>query len=189
MASRRRVQPRGAQVVRRVLDCTLHELSRVGLARLSVARVARQAKVNKTSVYRRWPTKRALAQAALAHALEQGEPIGDLGSLEAELLALTRRVAGFLSSPAGAAVVRTLFVEDATALRTLARKSWGGQGAEVAAIVARARARRELTKTDDVELLFFSLAGALLHRRVVEDATLGEHWLRRVVRFHLRALG
>ena len=51
------VQVRGPRLVEKVLQVTLEEVGRVGFAALSVETVAALAGVNKTTIYRRWPTK------------------------------------------------------------------------------------------------------------------------------------
>ena len=66
---------RGAPVVHAVLEATLDELGLVGYGALSVEQVATRAGVNKTTVYRRWPTKAALVERAdgcLYHAKRHG---------------------------------------------------------------------------------------------------------------------
>ena len=52
-----RVGGRSERVVRDVLDASAKELARVGYAALRMDDVAAAAGVNKTTVYRRWPTK------------------------------------------------------------------------------------------------------------------------------------
>lgn len=56
---------RSARVVQSVLDATLEVLCEQGYGGLSVEEVARRAGVNKTTVYRRWPTRFDLVQTAL----------------------------------------------------------------------------------------------------------------------------
>lgn len=48
-------------------------------------------------------------------------------------------------------------------------------------MVERAVARGELPRGTDAELLLFTIAGALVHRAVVERAPLDEGWVERVV--------
>ena len=69
---------RGAPIVRRTLAAAVDELGRVGYVDLRVEDVARRAKVNKTTVYRRWPTKEDLVRAA------DGTCIASLASLGAD---------------------------------------------------------------------------------------------------------
>ena len=58
---------RSARIVDGVLEATAEELSRVGYAALRVDEVAERSGVNKTTIYRRWPTKSDLVRATLEH--------------------------------------------------------------------------------------------------------------------------
>src|SRR5882757_10372604 len=60
-----RVKGRAARVVSDVLIATAEELSRVGYSSLRVEDVAARSGVNKTTIYRRWPTKPELVGAAV----------------------------------------------------------------------------------------------------------------------------
>jgi len=51
--------------VSRVLETTLEVLGRVGYASLRVEDIATRAGVNKTTIYRRWPSRADLVVAAL----------------------------------------------------------------------------------------------------------------------------
>src|SRR5258707_2197699 len=64
---RRTGRPKGGSdaIVRAVLEATLRQLGDRGFAGVSVDEVAKAAAVNKTSVYRRWPSRSALVLAAL----------------------------------------------------------------------------------------------------------------------------
>lgn len=191
MAKKSSKQPRGEAVVRKIFDVTVAELARVGFARLSVPEVARRAAVNKTSIYRRWPTKESLVKAALSQSMEHAfEPLEDTGSLEGDLRGLIRRVAAFIESPRGSAVVRLAFVEggDRT-LRRHAAQAWSdAPGAGPVDVVMRAVSRGELSPKADVELLLFTVAGAILHRRFVEQAECDDAWAARVARLVLRGV-
>ena len=63
--SRARVGGRSARVVSAVLRMTLEVLGQEGYAGLRVEDVAARAGVNKTTIYRRWPTRADLVVAAL----------------------------------------------------------------------------------------------------------------------------
>lgn len=181
MAGKRRPQPRGEQVVKKIYGVTIAELARLGLARLSVPEVARLAGVNKTSVYRRWPTKEALVKAALSQSMEHARALEDTGSFETDLAALIRRVVAFVDSPRGSAVVRTTFLGSDRALRRHADQAWAdAAGAGPEAVVSRAIERGELSPRADVSTLLFTVAGAILHRRFVEQALCDDAWVARV---------
>jgi len=74
---------------------------------MSVERIATKADVNKTSVYRRWPTREKLASAALERILvDVSAAVPDTGSLRGDLLGLLAPVARLLASPLGLTVAR-----------------------------------------------------------------------------------
>src|SRR5689334_1857024 len=78
-------QVRGDRLVAQVLEATLVELSRSGLENISVECIADRARVNKTTIYRRWPTPEKLVHAALLRVASEGIAVPDTGSLRADL--------------------------------------------------------------------------------------------------------
>src|SRR5918996_1680041 len=85
---------RSEQVVRRVLDAALVELARSGYAGFRMDGVASRARVNKTTIYRRWPTRAALVTALVDRMRTplREKPLPDTGQLEPDLVAaFTRR--------------------------------------------------------------------------------------------------
>jgi AcrR family transcriptional regulator len=169
-----------------VLACTLEELAQHGIEQLSVERIARAAEVNRSSVYRRWPTREALVAAALARVAEDVDrALGDQGSLRADLDALTERVAELLDQPGGRALVRGAFAEAPGS--ELPRAPLPTEGAPE--MVARARARGEWREDARPEVVLAMLVGALLHRRMLERAPLDAGWRRDLVDLLLAAVG
>jgi AcrR family transcriptional regulator len=85
---------RSEQVVRRVLDAAIVELARSGYHGFRMDVVASRAAVNKTTIYRRWPSRAALVTALVdrLRAPLRGSPLPDTGALESDLVeAFTRR--------------------------------------------------------------------------------------------------
>src|SRR5688572_10035487 len=85
---------RSEQVVRRVLDAGIIELARSGYAGFRMERVAAQAAVNKTTIYRRWPSRAALVTALVERMRRplRESPLPDTGDLETDLIeAFSRR--------------------------------------------------------------------------------------------------
>jgi AcrR family transcriptional regulator len=64
------------------------ELARVGFPGLTIEGVARAANVNRTTIYRRWPSKGALLLAVIEPLLERFDRDPDIGSLDGDLLSL-----------------------------------------------------------------------------------------------------
>ena len=177
-------KPRGPLVARRVLEVTLTELGRVGLASLSLPRVAELAGINKTSLYRRWPTKEALVTAALGLAVPTERELPDHGNLAQDLVSLARGLAAFIASPAGLGVLRTVFADGDTAqTQQLASSLWNKPARRAPRLVLRRAVQRgEVSADADLNLILYTLAGAVLHRIFVERKAASPAWARRVVR-------
>ena len=60
-------RPRDPELDRAILEATIHALETDGFHNLSIDAVAARAKVGKTTIYRRWPSKAPLVVDALAH--------------------------------------------------------------------------------------------------------------------------
>jgi AcrR family transcriptional regulator len=161
-----------------VLRCVLDELAEHGLEGLRVERVAARAEVNKTSIYRRWPTREALVEAALArvHGAVAREA-GDRGSLRADLEALARSAAALLASPQGRALMLST-VSGSGALAAGSRRRLARQaGSELDALMDRARHRGEWREGTSSRSLLSLLVGGVVHRVFVEQAPVNGRWL------------
>ena len=177
-------RPRGENIADAVLDSALAELATAGVAGFSIDRIARAADVNKTSVYRRWPTREALIAAALERVLVHLEVQQlDTGTLRGDLLLLGDTVAHFLTQPVGRALTSAVFAEDtAPSIAALARRRLQeSAGGPAAAMVARAMARGEWRDDADPVVVLSMLVGAMLHRLGLERGELGRPWLEGVV--------
>jgi AcrR family transcriptional regulator len=177
-------RPRGASITEAVLTSTLEDLARAGLAGVSIERIAQGADVNKTSVYRRWPTREALIAAALEGVLEDvSGRLEDTGSLRSDLLALLGRIAALLDQPAGLAVLRAALSQgaDSPAAELAARRLAAPAQGPLRALVARAKARGEWRRGARIDLLLSSLIGALIHRALLEHQELTKRWLSSLV--------
>jgi AcrR family transcriptional regulator len=85
---------RSEQIVRRVLDAAILELARSGHAEFRMDAVASMAEVNKTTIYRRWPSRAALVAAVVDRMRTplRESPLPDTGQLESDLVeAFARR--------------------------------------------------------------------------------------------------
>lgn len=183
MESRKQPRPRGSRVVSKVLDAAIERLAVVGFERLSIPEIAKQAGVNKTSVYRRWPTKSDLVRAALGASMGSAAPAPSTGNLRSDLVRAARLAAAFVESPSGRGVLRMLLAEGANpGVRELAASMLRQQEAEgPRALFALAMARGELVLDADVALVLSTVAGALMHRAFVEQRPLSDAFIEGVV--------
>ncbi|WP_237245360.1 TetR/AcrR family transcriptional regulator [Sorangium cellulosum] len=98
MAAERR---RGAVLELAILRAAAEELAEVGFPGLTMDGVARRAGTNKNAIYRRWPSRAALAVAAYRQLAADSAELPDTGSLRADALELLRGANRHLSSPLG----------------------------------------------------------------------------------------
>src|SRR5688500_16093589 len=87
---------RSERVVRSVLDAAMAELAHSGYGGFRMDEVVAMADVNKTTIYRRWPSRAALVTALVERMREplRERPLPDTGELERDLVeAFTRRAA------------------------------------------------------------------------------------------------
>lgn len=173
-------RPRGANVTSAVLAAVRAELAESGTDGLSVERVARRAEVNKTSVYRRWPTREALIAAAMEGLLDDFGASPDTGSLRGDLLALAAPIADLAARPDGVALLRAALGASGD-VGDIASRRVADRVAPVSGIAERARARGEWRDGVDPRQAVFTLVGAIVHRTLLEhDDPTGE-WLERLV--------
>lgn len=176
-------QRRGEAMIHRVLEVTLQQLAEVGFERLSIPEIAEVAGVNKTSIYRRWATKAELVQAALGHSMDHLHDLPDTGQLATDLEAMVKLVRDFVTSSRGMGVVRTVFADgESVGLPQLMQSMWPeSMQALPRVVIERAFRRGELPADADVEMLLFTLAGAILHRVFVERRQVDDDFARRLV--------
>lgn len=77
-------RPRDADADRKILEATVALLSEVGIERTTVSAVIARSGVARATVYRRWPTREALIDAALSQ-VKGRRPIPVTGDVEADL--------------------------------------------------------------------------------------------------------
>jgi AcrR family transcriptional regulator len=139
-------------VVEKVREATMAELARVGFAGLTIDGVAKAANVNRTTIYRRWPSKGALLVAVLEPGLERFDHNPDTGSLGGDLLALMLMVAESAALPEGQAVHRAAGSTSDELKELVDTVNARALGAFRRAF-DRARARGEVQPIDDTEMI------------------------------------
>lgn len=184
-----RITGRAARVVEQVLGATAEELSRVGYAALRVEDIAARSGVNKTTIYRRWPTRAELVAAAIR---KQKPPIvhGEGMRLRDDLKALSRAFVAFHATPVGRGIVRVMQTElghpelepVVRALRTESR-------AARAELVTRAIERGELPAGTDPLLVADMIFATMLLRLVTYGEPIDDALIDRLVDVVVRGFG
>ncbi|WP_433253007.1 TetR/AcrR family transcriptional regulator [Streptosporangium sp. CA-135522] len=167
-----------------IFQATLELLAAKGYEGLTVEGVAECSGVNKTTIYRWWPSKAALLAAALVEAdLLAMEP-PDTGSLRKDLEALVRGMAELLTRPPAAdvAVAALGAAVHHPELAAAAQRFFADRFAREEAVFERARLRGELSVTADPMLIIDLLAGAVWLRAVFRGLPLDEDFATEAVR-------
>jgi AcrR family transcriptional regulator len=167
---------RSERVVREVLRAVAAELARSGYAALRVEDVAMRAGVNKTTIYRRWPTKAELVAAALRSLGTFEQEVPDNGSLRSELLCLLRRFIASMSTPEGQGAARMILVDmDQPEVAAIVQSIRGYRNAAWLTAIERAVARGEIPAGSNAQLIIDTIFGPIsnrlfrLHEAVDED--------------------
>jgi AcrR family transcriptional regulator len=156
-------RPRETRVDTAVRD-TIHELlAREGYAGTTIQRVAARAGVGRGAVYRRWRSKAEMVFAAVVHSDELPTPV-DTGTLEGDLVALAERIADLTGTDQARAALAGLVGElagDPELATALENRLFAAERRYVALILERARARGELGRGADPELVRRLLVAAI----------------------------
>jgi AcrR family transcriptional regulator len=157
---------RSEQVVRRVLAAALAELSRSGYAGFRMDEVASAAAVNKTTIYRRWPTRAALIGALVDRMRTplRETPLPDTGQLETDLIEAFERRLAVGRKVEGRAWARLLEERHSPEVEAIIGKAVDARRDEWRAMVMRAVDRGELPPGTDAQLLLH-LVRALVDAR------------------------
>lgn len=173
-----RTAGRSARVVEEVLRHTAEELSRVGYAALRVEDVAERSGVNKTTIYRRWPTKADLVRAALRQA--KASPAVDTGALESDVLTWLGHIRRFATSSLGSGLIRVIQTERGNPeLEPIARVLRDEQRKLRLAMIERAIRRGELPRGTRAELVADLVFSPVIVRLVSYGETVTDEHLRR----------
>jgi AcrR family transcriptional regulator len=139
-----------------------------GLHAVTVDAVVARSGVAKTTLYRHWPSREALLADVLTTALP-AQRVPDTGSLEGDLRALARGLAGGLADPRTAALLAAIaFLDGDTILDPIRDAATRSRHTVVREVVERARRRGEHVPVDGPDGLIRSIAGPLFYRRFVE---------------------
>lgn len=173
---------RSARVVTEVLTATLEVFAEQGYAGLSIDDVAQRAGVNKTTVYRRWPTKAELVGAAVFSLRDKEAPPPDTGDLRRDLLEIVTRLAEVMVTPRRRALMHAFLLGNAEPeLQALLTRLRQERPAIPHVVFERAFARGELPAGSDTQLIAAALIGPIHSRASWKREQLDGAFLRALV--------
>jgi AcrR family transcriptional regulator len=161
-------------VVDAVLQATAEQLGVVGYTALRIEDVADRSGVNKTTIYRRWPSKSELVHAMLT-SIGYAVEVPDTGNLRTDLLVLLKGVVASMESPIGRGLTRIVQAERAhPEVAALVRRLRKENSEARRVIFEGAIARGEIPKGSDtsllIELTMAPLISRVVHVGVEADA-------------------
>lgn len=170
---RRPGRPRDQGVDERILDAAFVRLVRSGYVELRVDDVATDAKVAKSTLYRRWPSKETLVAAVMRRLALDRMHAEDRGTLRADLTALLGESYELLFVGPGR-VIEELVRESATSreLAEVVRSTTDARRRAFHQALNRGVARGELEPEIDHDLVIDLLVGPLWARLLVTGARL-----------------
>jgi AcrR family transcriptional regulator len=180
---------RSARVRESILAAVFSELIESGYAALSVEAVASCAGVNKTTIYRRWPTLDDLLVDALMDWSHDALPAMDTGSIETDLLALGGQLADVLNAGVGRQVVALVLTAGLRSdhLREATRRYFDHQAVRAIPIVNQAIDRGELPANTDANALLTTFRAPLFYRLVTTGDPIDEELITQAARVTLTA--
>jgi AcrR family transcriptional regulator len=158
----RRPGGRAAEVVAGVHEAAIALLTEGGYEALRLPDVAVRAGVNKTTVYRRWPTKADLVSDLLLTLTDHELPEADLGDLVDDLVTLLRDINDLLATPLVQAMLRASL--DGNVDAQTRQAFWAERVRRSSVIVERAVDRGELPRGTDARSLLEHAASPLYLR-------------------------
>jgi AcrR family transcriptional regulator len=173
---------RGEPVVHGVLAAAIEELARVGYRAFRIEEVALRAGVNKTTIYRRWPTKGELVREALTCKARDKMVLPETGALRSDLLTLGRTMVEVSTSPEGQSVIRMLVAEGSDPeVADLTRAMRREHEARHKGMLASAVTRGELSPGVDHMVLVYAFVGAVHHKVFMMKEPATDAFLKRLV--------
>jgi AcrR family transcriptional regulator len=150
-----------------ILDAARRLLLATGFRTVTIEEIARAAGVSVGALYRRWPSKAALAVAALSATVGAQEPV-DTGQLRADLRALVPGLVAFFTGESGRMLARLLHtIGDDAPSQTALREATAARRVGLRRVLERAETRGELSGNVDIELAMDLVMGPLWARLLV----------------------
>jgi AcrR family transcriptional regulator len=173
---------RGEPIVARVLEATIEELALSGYAGLTLERVATRAGVNRTTIFRRWPTRAELVRAAIQRATGALSFDWDTGSLRGDLRVLIERAGETMLGPGMLGFLQVMLgAREDPELLGLAAEAESAKLAAVLAFFVRAELRGELRPDLDKPLFLDDLMGLLIVKLVFHRQPVTPEFVERLL--------
>lgn len=183
-AAARRGRPRSQEADQAIMAAAIQLLAERGLAGMSIEEVAARAGVAKTTIYRRWPSRGALALDAFLAEFQSQQPSPNTGTLRGDLLGALRAWIRSVTRTSAGPVVAGLIAEAQQNPELAA--AWRERVVERLreqhkVLLNRAVERGEIAAATDQDVVLDLLFGAAYHRLLQGHRPLTDKFARQVV--------
>jgi AcrR family transcriptional regulator len=183
-------RPRDERIDTEVVSAVLATLQAGGYQAVTIDGIARRVGRARTSIYRRWPSKRHLV--AYAVVSEMGDnPAADTGVLRRDLEAVVETFLNAFTGPLGRALAGLVadMAADEELANTIRQQVIAARRRSMREAFARAEARGEVSGQLDIELVLDMLTGPFYFRTLFGHAPITRRTTREVVDYVLRIVG
>lgn len=184
-----RGRPIDSRIEREVVHAVLNLLKTKSYRHVTIERVARTVKRARTSLYRRWPSKRHLVAYAVVSTLA-AEPAPDSGSLRHDLISAVDTLRRAFAGPLGQALPGLLgdMAHDRELAKVIREEVLMRRRTSISNALARGIARGEIRRGMDIDVLIDLLTAPCYFRVLFRHARITRAFVETVVDYALRAV-
>jgi AcrR family transcriptional regulator len=182
-------RPRDARIDTEVAAAVLIALENGGYRAVTMEGIAKNVGRPRSSLYRRWPSKRHLVAYAVVSELGEN-PAADTGTLRGDLLSAVRTLWRAFRGPLGHALAGLVadMAQDAALASTIRQRVLAPRRRSMREAVERARVRGELREDLDVELLLDMLTAPFYFRTLFGHVSMSQKNTGQIVDCILRMI-
>jgi AcrR family transcriptional regulator len=181
-------RPRDESIDTEVVSAVLTLLKTRGYRAVTIEGIARKVKRARTSIYRRWPSKRHLVAYAVLNELGDNSA-ADTGTLREDLEAAVGTLLSAFAGPLGQALAGLVadMAQDPELADTIREEVLAARRKSMREAFVRARARGGEVRADlDIELVLDMLTAPFYYRTLFGHAPVTRRMTREIVSYVLR---
>jgi AcrR family transcriptional regulator len=181
-------RPRDESIDTEVVSAVLTLLKTRGYRAVTIEGIARKVKRARTSIYRRWPSKRHLVAYAVLNELGDN-PAADTGTLREDLEAAVSTLLSAFAGPLGQALAGLVadMAQDPELADTIREEVLAARRKSMREAFVRARARGGEIRADlDIELVLDMLTAPFYYQTLFGHAPVTRRMTREIVSYVLR---
>jgi AcrR family transcriptional regulator len=183
-------RPRNPRIDADIVRAVLTVLRSAGYRAVTFENIARRAMCARTTLYRRWPSKRHLVAFAIVHELGL-EPAPDSGSLRADLEAALHTLSTAFAGPLRSAIAGLVadMAHDASLARFIRDSVLAPRRNSMRAAFRRGQARGEIVEDLDIDVLLDMATAPYYFRALFGHERISAGMSPKIVDCVLRAAG